>query len=181
LSMASDDRFKKAQKAGADWLETARARAEDFLRELSRATGNQGRAQGAVDDLIEGSRKGTEQLVHSIRSEIAAQLGLLGLATKADLADLERRLTGKGRGDPGEEKAGPVKKAPGAKKATPAHKAATKKAAAAKKAPGAKKAAPAKKAPAQKAAPPEAAVENEVTEPAPVPPLEDGLTENAES
>ena len=166
--MASDDRFKKAQKAGADWLETARARAEDFLRELSRATGNQGRAQGAVDDLIEGSRKGTEQLVNSIRNEIAAQLGLLGLATKADLADLERRLTGKG---PGEEKAGPAKKAAGAKKAAPAHKAA------AKKAPAAKKGAPAQKAAAKKPAPPEAAVVNEVTGAAPVPP-EDGSTDD---
>jgi len=172
LGMASDDRFKKAQKAGADWLETARARAEDFLRELSRATGNQGRAQGAVDDLIEGSKKGTEHLVNSIRSEIAAQLGLLGLATKADLADLERRLTGKGAGA---EQAAPAKKAARAKKATPAHKAA------AKKAPAAKKAAPAEKAAAKKAAPPEAAVENEGTEPAPGPPLEDGSTENAES
>jgi hypothetical protein len=172
LDMASDDRFKKAHKAGADWLETARTRAEDFLRELSRATGNQGRAQGAVDDLIEGSRKGTEHLVNSIRSEIAAQLGLLGLATKADLADLERRLTGKG---PGAEQGTPAKKAASAKKAAPAKKAP------AKKAPAAKKAAPAKKAPAKKAAPPEGSVEQGVTKAAPAPSLEDGSTENAES
>ncbi len=119
--MAGDDRLKKAQKAGADWLETARARAEEFLRELSRATDTtEGRAQEAVNDLIEGSKKGTEQLVSSIRTEITAQLGLLGLATKADLADLERRLTGKAAGA---KKAAPAKKAATAKKAAPAKKA----------------------------------------------------------
>ena len=113
--MARDDRFKKAQQAGADWLETARVRAEEFLRELSQATDTtQGRAQGALDDLLEGSKKGTEQIVSSIRNEIASQLGLLGLATKADLADLENRLTGK---SPATKKASPAKKAPAAKKA----------------------------------------------------------------
>jgi DNA-binding protein HU-beta len=128
--MAGDDRLKKAQKAGADWLETARARAEEFLRELSRATETtEGRAQDAVNDLIEGSKKGTEQLVSSIRSEITAQLGLLGLATKADLADLERRLTGKATGaqKAPAKKAAPTKKAASAKKT--AGSSATKKAA----------------------------------------------------
>jgi polyhydroxyalkanoate synthesis regulator phasin len=139
--MASDDTLKKAQKAGADWLEAARARAEEFLRELARATDTkQGRAQEAVDDLIEGSKKGTEQLVSSIRSEISAQLGLLGLATKADLADLEKRLTGRA---PAAKKAAPVKKA-AAKKAAPAGQPAPSAAA--------KKAAPVKKAAAKKAA-----------------------------
>jgi polyhydroxyalkanoate synthesis regulator phasin len=138
--MVSDDRLKKAQKAGADWLETARARAEEFLRELSRATDTtEGRAQEAVNDLIEGSKKGTEQLVTSIRSEISAQLGLLGLATKADLADLERRLTGKAAG---------TQKGTGASKATPAKKAAKK----AAKSSTAKKAAPAKKSATEKPA-----------------------------
>ena len=127
--MARDDRFKKAQQAGADWLDTARVRAEEFLRELSKASDTtQKSAQGALDDLLEGSKKGTEQLVNSIRKEVSAQLGLLGLATKKDLADLERRLTGR---------------AP-ASKAAPAKKAAAKKSAPAKKA-------PAKKAPAKKA------------------------------
>jgi polyhydroxyalkanoate synthesis regulator phasin len=140
LGMASEDPLKKAQKAGADWLESARARAEEFLRELSRATDTtQGRAQGAVDDLIEGSKKGTEQLVSSIRSEISAQLGLLGLATKADLADLERRLSGKAAGT----------RKTAAKKAAPAHKAAAGNPA---KSADTKKVAPAKKAAPKKAA-----------------------------
>jgi hypothetical protein len=140
--MAGDDRLRKAQKAGADWLETARVRAEEFLRELSRATDTiEGRAQEAVNDLIEGSKKGTEQLVSSIRTEISAQLGLLGLATKADLADLERRLTGKATGA---KKASPAKKAAPVKKDSPGKKATTSS--------GSKKAAPTGKAAPKKAA-----------------------------
>ena len=103
--MARDDRLKKVQGVGADFLETARARAEEFLRELSRAGGDtQEKAQGALDELVEGGRKGTEQLVSLIRREITAQLGLLGLATKEDLAALERRLSA------GTAKAAPARK-----------------------------------------------------------------------
>jgi len=97
FGMARDDRFRKYQEAGADFLETARARAEDFLRELSKAGGStQKQGKDALDDLLEGSRKGTEQLIGSIRDEIRSQLSLLGLATKEDLASLERRLGGSG-------------------------------------------------------------------------------------
>ena len=94
--MPRDERFKKYQEAGADFLETARARAEDFLRELSKATdttSKQGR--DTFDDLMEGSRRGTEQFVASIRKEITTQLSALGIATKDDLAALERRLSGR--------------------------------------------------------------------------------------
>lgn len=94
--MARDDRLKKVSGAGADFLETARTKAEDFLRELSRAGGDtQGRAQGAFDELKGGGRRSTEQLVSAIRKEIQNQLGALGLATKADLEALEQRLTGR--------------------------------------------------------------------------------------
>ena len=133
-----DDRFKKYQEAGVDFLETARARAEEFLRELSKAgetTQRQGR--DTIDDLLEGSRKGTEQMrkgteqmLDSIRKEVRAQLSLLGLATKEDLAALERRLRG----------GAPAKATPARKTAS---KTAAKKAGAAKS--GASKSAAAKK------------------------------------
>jgi polyhydroxyalkanoate synthesis regulator phasin len=94
--MARDDRLKKVQGAGADFLDTARAKAEEFLKELSRAGGDtQGRAQGAFDDLLTGGRKSTEQFVTAIRKEVQNQLSALGLATKADLQALERRLSGR--------------------------------------------------------------------------------------
>lgn len=149
--MARDDPFKKVQEAGADFLETARARAEEFLREMARATdSSQQRGQGALDELIEASRKGTEQLVASIRKEIANQVQLLGLATKRDLSTLEAKLRGTSPAKKSTAKKAPAKKAP-AKKA-PAKKAASAAGsakAAAKKA--TTKKAPAKKAPAKKA------------------------------
>ena len=77
-------------------MDTARAKAEDFLRELSRAGGDtQERAQEALDDLVGGGRRGTEQIVCAIRKEVQNQLSSLGFATKADLQALERRLSGR--------------------------------------------------------------------------------------
>lgn len=151
--MASDERFKKYQEAGADFLETARARAEDFLRELSRATDTtQKQGRDTLDDLMEGSRRGTEQFISSIRREITTQLSALGIATKRDLAALERRLRGKAA--PPEaappKKAAPTKKAAASKKASPAKKSAATKSTSAKKA-TAKKTAPSKSSAAKKA------------------------------
>jgi polyhydroxyalkanoate synthesis regulator phasin len=152
--MARDDRLKKAQGVGADFLETARTKAEDFLRELSRAGGDtQGRAQGALDDLVVGGRKSTEQFVSAIRKEVQNQLGALGLATKADLAALERRLTGGAGASTRATKTAATKTAATAKKAAPAKKAATAdKAAPARKAATARKVAPRKATTAKKAA-----------------------------
>jgi polyhydroxyalkanoate synthesis regulator phasin len=128
--MPRDDRFKKYQEAGADFLEMARTRAEEFLTELAKMGGSsQKQAQGAFDEMIESSRRGTEQILNVIRAEIAAQFSLLGVATRQELGDLERRLTTKiegsgkieasGSSAPAAKKAGRVKKA-AAKKAGPA-------------------------------------------------------------
>ena len=68
-------------------------------------------AQDAVDDLVEGGRKGTGQILTSIRREITAQLSQLGLATKDDLADLEGRLAG-GRAGPGRRRSGRPRRRP---------------------------------------------------------------------
>jgi polyhydroxyalkanoate synthesis regulator phasin len=148
--MGRDDRFKSYQEAGADFLQMARARAEEFLEELARAGDTtQKQAHGALDELVEGSRKGTEQIIASIRKEVTSQLALLGIATKDDLAALERRLTG--RAEPatrGPERA--AKKGAPAQKAGPAKQAGGKKAAAQKAGPAKK--GPAKKTPAKQAA-----------------------------
>jgi polyhydroxyalkanoate synthesis regulator phasin len=107
--MPRDERFKKYQEAGADFLETARARAEEFLRELAKATDTtQKQGRDTLDDLVEGSRKGTEQFISSIRKEITTQLSALGIATRDDLAALERRITGKATA----QKSAPSKSAP---------------------------------------------------------------------
>lgn len=144
--MARDDRFKKYQEAGADFLETARVRAEEFLRELSKVSGStQRQGRDALDDLVDESRKGTEQVIASIRNEIRSQLSLLGLATKEDLAALERRLGGSA------SKSTATKKA-AASKSTSSKTASTRKATA-KKASGSSKSASSSKTAAKRSTP----------------------------
>ncbi len=117
----TDDRFKRYQEAGNDFLEVARARAEDFLRELAKATeSTQKQAQGQVDDMVAAGRRGTDQVIDVVRREVAAQFGQLGLATRADLDALERRLGGT------PPRKTPAKKTPAKK--TPAKKTPAKKA-----------------------------------------------------
>lgn len=152
--MTSDDRLRKYQEAGAEFIEAARAKAEELFRELGgmgEATGRQ--ASAAAGDLRSSGRRSTDWVVEMVRREIAAQLAGLGLATRADLQQLEERLRGSGT-------VVPARKAPAAK--VPAGKAPAKKAPVARKASGGKQQAPAAqaataKAPAAKAAPAKAA------------------------
>lgn len=130
--MARDGWSREAQGAWAELIEAARSRGAEVLRELSRAgEDTSGRAHGAFDEVLEETRKGTEQLIGAICKEVGAQLGHFGIATKDDLADLERRMASR----PAAERS------PAAKKASPA----AKKASPGKKASPAKKAAPAKR------------------------------------
>lgn len=168
-----EDRFKRYQDVGTDFLESARARAEEFLRELAKATETtQKQASGQVDDLVAAGRRGTDQILDVIRREVSSQLGQLGLATQQDLDALERRVTGKAPAKKTAAKKAGAKKA-GAKKAG-AKKAASKKAAA-KKAPAKKAPAkdvasqsPASKSPAEKVAAKKAAADRETVEKAPL-------------
>jgi polyhydroxyalkanoate synthesis regulator phasin len=145
--MPRDDLFKKYQEAGEDFLEMARTRAVELLSELAKLSDTtQKQAQGAFDEMVESSRRGTEQVVNTIRAEIAAQMSVTGIATKRELDDLERRLTTleNARSTAAAGVIGPARKARKAKSAAPTKQAA----------PAAKKAGPAQKAaPAQKAVP----------------------------
>ena len=137
--MARDDRLKKAQAAGADFIETARVKAEEFLKELAKTGGG---TQTALYDLVSGGRKAGEQCVAAVSKEIRNQINQLGLVTKIDLQALEARLT---RRTPAAKPAA-TKSAPAASSASssaPAKKAAAKKAAAKKAAPAKKAASPA--------------------------------------
>ncbi len=148
--MASNDGFKKYVEAGAVLAQVTRARAEEIVRELVNAGQVQGgQAQTWMDDVVERSRKASEDLLDLIRSEVASQLASLGLDPQ-DLAkqvadilqhsvDVGREATKKAAGRAGMTKKATKKTAPAAKKT------------AAKKAPAAKKAA-AKRPSAGKAA-----------------------------
>jgi polyhydroxyalkanoate synthesis regulator phasin len=106
--------WKRLLEAGTQFTEMRRSQARALASDLV-AQGHLARDQmtAAVDDLLDQSRKRTEDLRKLVQHEVQRQLGVLGIATKADLAALERRLT----------KANRAKKAPPQKKATAAAKA----------------------------------------------------------
>ncbi|MGH9123009.1 MAG: hypothetical protein ACRDYC_13880 [Acidimicrobiales bacterium] len=78
--MNKDDRFRRWQAAGSELVESAKERAESLLRGAGLG-GEHNDQNGHSDGLIE-----------TIRHEITRQLSLLGVATKDDLAGLEKRL-----------------------------------------------------------------------------------------
>ena len=125
--------WKRVLETGAQFTELRRSQAREVVADLV-AQGQLARDQmgAAVDEVIEISRRRSDNLRKIVQGEVQRQLGALGLATKADLRALERRMARTAREA---SRSGPVKKA--AKKSA--------KRATAKKA-------PAKKAPAKKAA-----------------------------
>ncbi|MGO9456747.1 MAG: hypothetical protein ACLP62_06840 [Acidimicrobiales bacterium] len=151
--------FKKYVEAAGVFGRVTRARAEEIVHELVDAGVLQrGQAQEWVDDVVERSRKASEDLVHMIRTEVSHQLTAMGIDRDnlaRQVADLVRQSAEAGRratSGAGATARSTVKKVaakkPGAKKAA-AKQAAAKKAPA-KKAPAKKTAAT--KAPAKKAA-----------------------------
>lgn len=133
-----DRDWKSYMEIGAQFAESIRGEVERVLLDLaSEGKVAQGRAQALAETFADANRARVDAFLSTVKSEVSKQVGSLGIATQADLAALERRLTGK----PAAAKTAPAKKAV-AKKA-PAKKAAAKKAPAKK--------AVAKKAPAKKA------------------------------
>jgi len=171
--MAQNDMLKRYLDAGIAFTQMTRSKAEEIVKDLVTAGEVQrDQMQTQVDELIDRSRRNTDQLLAMIRQEVAAQFAQLGLVTKDDLESLARRLgemlgvVGRGRQsgakDSEPDASSPTAptgatsenaaatKAPATK--APASKAPAKKAPAAGKAP-AKKATSARKASAKKAAP----------------------------
>jgi polyhydroxyalkanoate synthesis regulator phasin len=86
--------WKRLLESGTQFTEMRRSQARALAADLV-AQGHLARDQmtSAVEDLIEQSRQRREDLRKLIQHEVQRQLGAIGLATKADLAALERRLT----------------------------------------------------------------------------------------
>ena len=140
--MPQNDQLRRYLDAGIAFTQMTRQRAEAIVKDLVNAGEMQrDQTQQFVDELVERSRKNTEMLLDTVRKEVADQLSSLGIATKADLAALERRLKSGGAGSATKSSAKKVpasaKKAPASARKAP--KKATKKAPAAKKAGAAKK------------------------------------------
>jgi polyhydroxyalkanoate synthesis regulator phasin len=176
--MASNERIRKYLEAGAVLQRVNRARAEEIVRELVSAGDIQReQAKEWVDNLVERSRKSSEEIIDMVRREVASQLSKVdakhlehlagrvsdllksaadaGRSAAHDASKAAQKETakaakaGRDAAKKGREAARNVVPKVGKKKT--AAKKAAKKAAAAKKAPAKKKAAGAKKA-AKKAA-----------------------------
>jgi polyhydroxyalkanoate synthesis regulator phasin len=115
--------WKRVLETGMQFTEIRRSQARAFASDLV-AQGQIARDQvsATVDELVDISRRRTEDLRKMVQKEVSRQLSALGIATKADLARLERRLTKATRAG----KKGPVKS--GVKKAKTAKVAKAKKA-----------------------------------------------------
>lgn len=107
--------WKRAMEAGMQFTELRRSQARAIANDLA-AQGQIARDQvaSAVDDLLEMSRKRSDGLRNIVRDEVQRQLGSLGLATKRDLAALERRMQKAAR--EAKKKTAPPKKKEGTKK-----------------------------------------------------------------
>jgi polyhydroxyalkanoate synthesis regulator phasin len=152
--MAQNDTLKRYLDAGVAFTQLTRERAEAIVQDLVKNGEVQRKqAEQAIEQLVERSRKNTDDLVSIIRREVAAQLknlGLEDLAKRAGLSTAKPAPKDKPKPVSGAtQTSAPVVPSPGAAKkaAAPAKKAG-------KKAGGAKKAGPAKKAAAKKSAPP---------------------------
>src|SRR4051812_36354496 len=120
-----NDVLKRYLDAGMAFTQMTRSRAEAIVKDLVKAGElQQKQAQKQVDDLMERSRKNTEQLLDLIRNEITSQLSAMGLPPKDDIPRWESKI---GAAPPAAAAPAPAPKAP-AKKA-PAKKAPAKKAA----------------------------------------------------
>jgi polyhydroxyalkanoate synthesis regulator phasin len=89
----ANEMWKRYLDVGVTFSEMTRKRAEEFVRDLVKAGEvQQERAQKAVDDLVDRSRRNTEELVAFVRQEIQSQVSTLGIATQADIKRLESKI-----------------------------------------------------------------------------------------
>jgi polyhydroxyalkanoate synthesis regulator phasin len=100
--------WKRALETGMQFTEVRRSQARAIASDLvSQGQLARDQVSSAVDEIVELSRRRTEDLRKVVQKEVSRQLSSLGLATKADLARLERRLTKAARNG----KTAPAKKA----------------------------------------------------------------------
>ena len=91
--MAQNDILKRYIDAGLEFAALTQARAEELVKDLVKAGEVQAdQARDAVAELLERSRKSSEKLLETVRTEVRSQITNLGLASQADLDRIEQRI-----------------------------------------------------------------------------------------
>jgi polyhydroxyalkanoate synthesis regulator phasin len=122
--------MKSAIDASKDVTQKAQDRLEALLREFAKTTEEQSaQMQQAVQDLRQRSRDNSERVAELVDRQIKSQLSALGIATKADIKRLEKKIDTLQKAGPQSTKGSAAKK-PAAKKSA-AKKSAAKKSASA--------------------------------------------------
>src|SRR5580704_13459480 len=86
--MAANERIKKYLEAGTVFGQVTRARAEEIVKELvSGGDIQRGQAQEWVDNLVDRSRKTSEQVLELVRHEVSAQLSRIDSSAVENLAN----------------------------------------------------------------------------------------------
>src|ERR1022692_614009 len=86
--MATNERIKKYLEAGTVLGQVTRARAEEIVKELvSGGDIQRGQAQEWVDNLVDRSRKTSEQVLELVRHEVSAQLSRIDSSVVESLAN----------------------------------------------------------------------------------------------
>jgi polyhydroxyalkanoate synthesis regulator phasin len=92
--MAQSPDWKQLLETGMQFTEMRRSQAKRIAQDLaSRGQIARDQLSGTVDELVEMSRRRSENLRKIVQKEVQRQVGALGLATKEDLARVERRLS----------------------------------------------------------------------------------------
>jgi polyhydroxyalkanoate synthesis regulator phasin len=100
--MAANERIKKYLEAGTVFGQVTRARAEEIVKELASAGDIQrGQTQEWVDNLVERSRRTSEQVLDLVRHEVSAQLDKIDSKAieniASQVADILKRSAEAGR------------------------------------------------------------------------------------
>jgi len=91
--MAQKNPIQSALDASKDVAQQAQDRIEALLSDINRSTEEQAeQVQSVVQELVDRSRDNTERIGDRIAKQVQSQLAALGLATKADVARLERKI-----------------------------------------------------------------------------------------
>ena len=129
--MAENPLIKRYLDAGMAFTQMTQSRAEAIVKDLVKAGEVQAqKTEELVNQIVERSRQNTDRLLEVVRKEVRDQIAGLGLATKDDIARLEKKLSTTPKKSPA--KKSPAKKSPAKKSAAkkrPAAKKATKKSA----------------------------------------------------